>query len=342
MVIADKNMLSIKDKPLLLSLICTLFVAYPNAAWLWCELFWNSPVHTQSNEYYIILFLVRFVFFYIFVWLLLWCNLKKMPNASFTRRLTLNLGFVVAGLLVYMSLSELTGTVDMPTSLIIMQFLTSGIICAMLGYIFQFFEYQRSKEQEIEQLRIENLESRLSALTNQINPHFFFNSLNGVSALVRKGDDEKTLNYVNHLSDIFRYILQSEKKGLVTLREELNFVEAFCHVMKVRYGDKLNFDIKVPEDTQQLRLPVLSLLPLLENVVAHNMIDTQHPLTVNISMNSERELVIKNKVQPKLTPPQTNGTGLNNLQSRFQLLMGRSINVDDDGTYFTVWLPLAE
>ena len=234
----------------------------------------------------------------------------------------------------------LTDTMDMPMTLVVMQFLTSGLICAMLGYIFELFDYQRSKDQEIEQLRIENLESRLNALTNQINPHFFFNSLNGISSLVRKGENETTLKYVNNLSDIFRYILQSEKKGLVSLKEELSFAEAFGHVMKVRYGDKLHFDIQVPAAKQELRLPVLSLLPLLENVVAHNVIDSEHPMTILMAMDGDNELMVKNKKQPKLTSNATNGTGLNNLQSRFQLLMEQSINVDDDGSDFTVWLPL--
>ena len=79
------------------------------------------------------------------------------------------------------------------------------------------YSAQREKESEIERLRIENLQSRCDALANQINPHFFFNSLNGVQSLIRKKDDEKTLMYVHQLSDIFRYILQSDKRGLVTL-----------------------------------------------------------------------------------------------------------------------------
>ena len=340
MSIVDKNMLSIKDKPWLLSLICTFFVIYPNAVWLWCELTFEF-FHTQSPLFYIVLFVARFVFFWLFVWLLLRENLKTQQALSFTKRVVKSIVISAVGLGIYVGMSFLTGSMDMPLTLIVMQFVTLGLICAMLGYIFELAEYQRSKEQEIEQLRIENLESRLSALTNQINPHFFFNSLNGVSSLVRKGDDEKTLSYVNSLSDIFRYILQSEKKGLVTLKEELSFAEAFSHVMKVRYGDKLHFDIKVPAEKLMLKLPVLSLLPLMENVVAHNVIDSEHPLTLHIMMDGE-ELMVRNKVQPKLTPSATNGTGLNNLQSRVQLLMERSINVDDDGTNFTVWLPLTE
>ena len=339
MSIVDKNMLSIKDKPWLLSLICTIFVIYPNAAWLWCELTFTF-MHDHSTLFYLVLFVARFVFYWLFVWLLLIYNVKRWQTPSFSARLVKNFLFSAVGLGVYILLSLLTDSMDMPYSLVIMQFITSGLICAMLGYIFKLFEYQRSKEQEIEQLRIENLESRLKALTSQINPHFFFNSLNGVSALVRKGDQDQTLTYVNNLSDIFRYILQSEKKGLVTLQEELDFVEAFSQVMAVRYGDKLKFDIQIPEERKALRLPVLSLLPLIENVVEHNTIDSEHPMTVHIGMSTPKELIVRNTLSPKLAPIVTNGTGLNNLQNRFQLLTEQSISIDDDGEQFTVGLPL--
>ncbi|WP_260400750.1 histidine kinase, partial [Phocaeicola vulgatus] len=78
-------------------------------------------------------------------------------------------------------------------------------------------------------------------LANQVNPHFFFNSLNGISSLIRKKNDENTLTYVNQLSDIFRYILQSDRKGVVTLREELEFIQSFRYVMEVRFANKLSF-----------------------------------------------------------------------------------------------------
>ena len=85
---------------------------------------------------------------------------------------------------------------------------------------------------------------------------------------------------------------------------------------------------------------VLSLLPLIENVVEHNTIDSEHPMTVHIGMSAPKELMVRNALCPKLAPSRTNGTGLNNLQSRFQLLIEQSIQVDEDGTQFMVKLPL--
>lgn len=147
--------------------------------------------------------------------------------------------------------------------------------------------------------------------------------------------------YVHELSDIFRYILQSDKRGLVTLREELEFIQSFRYVMEVRFANKLVFSIQVDETMQdELTLPVLSLLPLVENVTVHNRIDSEHKMEITIRLNEQKELVVSNPIYPKLSPPDTNGTGLRNLESRFTLLMNRQIRIECDENTFRVYLPL--
>lgn len=147
--------------------------------------------------------------------------------------------------------------------------------------------------------------------------------------------------YVHELSDIFRYILQSDKRGLVTLREELEFIQSFRYVMEVRFANKLVFLIQVDEAMQdELTLPVLSLLPLVENVTVHNRIDSEHKMEITIRLNEQKELVVSNPIYPKLSPPDTNGTGLKNLESRFTLLMNRQIRIEYDENTFRVYLPL--
>jgi len=223
---------------------------------------------------------------------------------------------------------------------LLFQFLLVCILSALLGHIYRLYSLQLKKDQEIERLKIENLQSRCEALTNQINPHFFFNSLNGLTALIRKKNDDMTLEYVNKLSDVFRYILQSDKKGLVTLEEELNFVQSFRYTMEVRFANKLTFDIAVNPAMLNCKLPVLSLLPLIDNVVVHNMIDSEHKMIVTIRMNEKNELVMSNPVYPKLSPSETNGTGLKNLKNRFLLLMNKEIRIENEEDMFFVYLPL--
>ncbi|WP_316778961.1 sensor histidine kinase [Pedobacter antarcticus] len=227
-------------------------------------------------------------------------------------------------------------------SLVLFQFVVISILSTLMGHIIDLYNEQRKREQEIEELKVKNLQSRYDALTNQINPHFFFNSLNGLTSLIRKKNNEETLTYVNKLSDVFRYILQSDKKGLVTLAEELTFVNAFRYMMEVRFANKLEYHIEIDKNVLSQKVPVLSILPLLDNVVVHNMIDSNHKMIIDIFINKNNELVISNPVYPKLSPAETNGTGLNNLESRFLLLMGQQIRVESKGSVFNVYLPLGQ
>ena len=313
----------------LVSLISAVFIIYPNIACLpWDIKFWG----VCAGFYWY--FAYRFFFFWGLISLLIRYNLRRLPDAQFKERFARNFGYL---LLAYAIASYGIRT-DFLGSTLLSQFFILCSLCTLIGHISMLYSKQREKEHEIERLRIENLQSRCDALANQINPHFFFN---GVQSLIRKKDDEKTLMYVHELSDIFRYILQSDKKGLVTLREELEFIQSFRYVMEVRFANKLVFSIRVDEAVQdELTLPVLSLLPLVENVTVHNMIDSEHKMEISIRLNERDELVVSNPVYPKLSPPDTNGTGLKNLESRFALLMNQQIRVERDEETFRVYLPL--
>ena len=325
----------IKQRPWIVSLACTIFVLYTNIAWFMCgSAFDDVQILIPFAE----LFAIRFFYIWLVFWLLIRFTLSK-PKMSLPRRILNNLLLSLvafAGYWVIRMQFDVYEAVSLPT----FQFLVIGLLSSMLGYIYLFYIEQREKDKEIERLQIESLKSRCAALTNQIHPHFFFNSLNGVSALVRKSDNSCTLAYIDKLSDIFRYILQSDNKSLVTLNEELAFVEAFRHIMEVRFANKFQIEVDVKAEYRNLRLPILSLLPLLENVTVHNMIDSEHRMTIGISINEERELIVTNPIYPKLSAPDTNGTGLQNLENRFRLMLGTEIKIIDDGKSFTVVMPL--
>lgn len=326
----------------LVSLISTIFIVYPNIACIPWELKYLEGTDLAAL---ISFFVYRFLFFWGLISLLIRYNLEKMPNTLFKQRLMRNFLFSFVAYLLYASISYGVSSLGIRTdalgSILIFQFFVTCFLCTFVGYTSMLYSRQREKESEIERLRFENLQSRCEALTNQINPHFFFNSLNGVAALIRKKDDEKTLMYVYRLSDIFRYILQSDRKGLVSLREELDFMLSFQYIMEVRFANKLTFSVQVDEEQKDaLQLPVLSLLPLVENVVVHNRIDSEHKMEISIVLNEHGELVVSNPVYPKLSPSDTNGTGLNNLDNRFTLMMNRQIRIEPTEDIFRVYLPL--
>lgn len=325
-------------KLLLVSLICTLFASYPNMLFLSWDLSCVAPEHRSC---YIDNTLIRFLLFWIFTMGTLLFNKQWLKTLELKRRVLPNILLTVVAFGVYKGITSLIcDCFDGRPIILTFQFIVIGMMGLLLGYTNFLSDIHKKKEEELQQLKIESLESRCTALTNQINPHFFFNSLNGISSLVRKKDEKLTLNYIDHLSDIFRYILQSEQKGLVTLEEELEFARSFCDVMQVRYAGKLDVNIDVPSNCMNLQIPVLALLPLIENVTVHNMIDSEHRMRLDITMNQNRVLVVSNPLYPKQYKPETHGTGLKNLEKRFAMLMERQIKVEKTDGEFKVSLPL--
>ncbi len=321
-----------------ISLIATIFVIYPDITWLPYEL---GKLEGSQKTKYTIFFLLRYSFLVGLVFLLIKINLQGIKTLDFKKRFAYNTAISILAFAIYGGISFLVyAKVRHYGSLVLFQFIVVSILSTLMGHIVIMYHEQRKKEQEIEELRIQNLQSRYDALTNQINPHFFFNSLNGLTSLIRKKNNEETLTYVNKLSDVFRYILQSDKKGLVTLGEELTFVDAFRYMMEIRFANKLAYHIDIDESALSQKVPVLSILPLLDNVVVHNRIDSEHKMTINIFINESNELVVSNPIYPKLSPAVSNGTGLNNLENRFLLLMDKQIRIENNGKTFTVYLPL--
>jgi len=323
---------------LLISLITALFIIYPNISIFSLE---REYLGEQKHTAQLLFFSFRYLYFSGLIWFLIWFNLRKIRENTLRNRLFQAFIITIIAYVIYTAFSmNFSPKKEWYSGLLIFQFFVMFIFSVLLGHVTHLYTEQRRKEQEIEQLKIENLQSRYNALTNQINPHFFFNSLNGLTSVIRRKDSDDALEYVNKLSDVFRYILQSDKKGLVTLGEELDFVRAFFYMMEVRFANKLIFKINVADEKKDLKIPVLSLLPLIENVVMHNTIDSEHHMVVNICLNEQEELSVSNPVFPKITPSDSNGTGLSNLDNRFQLLMNRHIRMKNDGQRFTVYLPL--
>lgn len=206
--------------------------------------------------------------------------------------------------------------------------------------LLHLFDKKQEMKLEYEKIKVKQLQSSYNALMGQINPHFFFNSLNGLNSLIRAGEQEKTLEYLEGLSNVFRYILQSNHKTLVSLDEELQFVKAYTYLLGVRYEHKLFFSIQVEETYLRKKLPILSLLPLIENAVKHNVISKRHPLQIQIYTKSDNWLVILNSIRPKMEETVGHGIGLKNLRERYRMLTGRNIQIANANGCFEVFLPL--
>ena len=213
------------------------------------------------------------------------------------------------------------------------------VVSMLYGRIYVLISQRQAVVVENERLKNENLTTRYNMLVGQINPHFFFNSLNSLAMLVREKHDEKALTYIDQLSYTFRYIIQNGQSMLMTLDEELKFLEAYSYLFKIRYADKLFFDVDVDEKYLGWKLPAFSLQPLIDNAVKHNSITRSNPFHISVRTEGDR-LVVSNPKVPKLEPEPSTGIGLENLRNRWHLITGRSIEIDDDGRTFTVRMPL--
>ncbi len=213
------------------------------------------------------------------------------------------------------------------------------VVTMLYAHIYVLITQRQAIVLENERLKNENLTTRYDMLVGQINPHFFFNSLNSLAMLVREKQDEKALTYIDQLSYTFRYIIQNGQSTLMTLDEELKFIEAYGYLFRIRYADKLFFDVAVDACYRSWRLPALSLQPLVGNAVKHNAITRSKPLHVSIR-TVEGWLEISNPKYPKLEAEPSTGIGLENLRNRWHLITGRDIEILNTETDFTVRLPL--
>ena len=213
------------------------------------------------------------------------------------------------------------------------------VVAILYGRIYGMLFEQQKILLENEHLRNENLQTRYNMLLGQISPHFFFNSLNSLSMLVREKNEEKALAYIDQLSYTFRYIIQNGQNTTTTLSEEMEFARAYGELFKVRYADKLFFDIEIEPTYNGWTLPALSLQPLIGNAVKHNTITRKQPLHISIRTEGST-LVVSNRKAPKLEPEPSTGIGLKNLRSRWQLITGSDIEIIDTEAEFTVRLPL--
>ena len=223
--------------------------------------------------------------------------------------------------------------------MVILKCIVVLVVAILYGRIYTLLFEQRKILSENEQLRSENLQNQYNMLMGQISPHFFFNSLNSLSMLVRGKDEQKALEYIDQLSYTFRYIIQNGQNTKSKLQDEMEFARAYGELFKVRYADKLFFDVDVDERYNEWLLPALTLQPLIGNAVKHNTITRKHPFHISIRTEGST-LVVSNLKSPKLEPEPSTGIGLKNLSSRWRLIAGTDIEIIDNEKEFIVRLPL--
>ncbi len=213
------------------------------------------------------------------------------------------------------------------------------VVSLLYSHIYMLLSQRQNMTIENERLRAESINAQYNMLMSQINPHVLFNSLNSLSMLVREKDEQRSLIYIDQLSYTFRYILQNRESTLTTLSEEMRFVEAYIYLFKIRYADKLFFDVEIDPKYNSYLIPALSLQPLLDNAVKHNTIVSSRPFHVSIKVEGG-VLEVANHKYPKLEAEPSTGVGLENLSRRWELIAHHPIEVVQTPDHFRVKLPL--
>jgi len=223
------------------------------------------------------------------------------------------------------------------------ELLSRNLFCAAIVlfcvFIFRLVQRQQIIEVENEKLRSESLQSQFESLKNQVSPHFLFNSLTALKILIEESPNLAN-QYVNHLSQVLRYTLQSKRKQLVTLEEELEFTESYLFLLKIRYDTNLSVKTDIAKEFNFYNLPPLTIQTLVENAVKHNEISNEYPFEIRISTTKNATLQVINRIQEKLTPEDGTGIGLMNLSKLFRLIGENDIQIFRNDNEFKVEVPL--
>jgi hypothetical protein len=212
------------------------------------------------------------------------------------------------------------------------------MIMAIYEAIYYNVRLKKSVREE-EQSKQILIQTQLDALQNQAQPHFFFNTLNTLRDIIDQNSKEEAKEFVDKLSDIYRFLLEAGNDNLIPLKNELRFAKAYIHVQSERFGDNLKLNWDIPEASLNTMIVPMSLQLLLENAIKHNVISKAKPLTIHVAVH-DNKLVVGNKIEPKSTQLPSTKVGLSNIEKRYTLISGKSIEVKNDGNRFMVSLPL--
>lgn len=215
------------------------------------------------------------------------------------------------------------------------------VVTALVYVIYEcIYFYNNWKRTFIyaEQLQKEHTKAQYESLKSQINPHFLFNSLNTLSAIIPQ-DADKAVDFVHKLSNTYRYLLKMKERELVPLNDELEFAKAYIFLIKSRYGDNIQIHMEDQQTARGLLLPPVSLQMLLENCIKHNVISRDKPLKIDIVVKNS-SITIINNLQPKQMSEPSTGFGLDNIKKRYEVLSDKTMSVVQTAYSFEVTLPL--
>lgn len=217
-----------------------------------------------------------------------------------------------------------------------------GILINLVFYMFLHLLQQNYENQhvtmELERIKSDNLSAQYELLKQQVNPHFLFNSLNTLKAMVESGEQE-AVDFIIKLSNFYRFTLESRKLDLIHVREEMDILNAYLFLQKARFGDGFTFTSTLSDQLLETLIPPFTLQLLVENCIKHNIVSLEKPLHIRIYEEDDK-IIVENQVQQKTGEQNSLGVGLKNIDLRYQHLLQQHIDIVANEKTFQIKLPL--
>jgi sensor histidine kinase YesM len=208
------------------------------------------------------------------------------------------------------------------------------------GILFYIDQY-KNKQLEAEELKRISSQAQLEAIKNQVNPHFLFNNLNVLSTLVIQESPDAN-KFIEEFSKVYRHVLETRQQELIPLQSELEFINPYIFLLQKRFPESIFIHINItPKYLSYYIIPV-ALQMLVENAIKHNIASRQKPLNIFLSVDSRERLRVMNNLQPKPVDDTSTQIGLQNISKRYELVTGKTIEIEKTSDDFTVSLPLIQ
>jgi len=313
----------------------------------------NRPVY-YTPEIFLNTFLTTAVVWIGNRWIMIWARNRYPEFGIVGKRLLVQSGVMLAYTFVATNglgflLKDYCGMANLPNGDrtlgdILISANSTSLFCSLtIAAIYEsrYFmsELKRSVEEK-ELLKRESLHAQLDALRTQINPHFLFNNLNTLTAII-PDDPETAVKFVQQLSKVYRHILEVKDEPSIPLRDELSVLNSYAFLLQTRFGQNLHVKVEIEDALLEQKVAPLSLQLLMENAIKHNVVSEDHPLFIHIYAN-DGKLVVSNNLQLKKQASESTGIGLENIRQRSRLLTDKLVEVVAGPEHFIVSIPLLQ
>ncbi len=264
-------------------------------------------------------------------------NYTKIPGGDYTFRVKAMAGNTET--------RETTLSIHIDTAVYNTRWFRMAVLALVMGLVYWFYRYRIRQTAQLHRFQIQTTrlerdkaQIQYQNLINHLNPHFLFNSLTSLNSLITTRPKEASV-FLRKLSAIYRYILQSKDKELVSLQDELTFAQNYIDLQTTRFGEGLRISVNVGVAQLNRRIVPVTIQNLLENAIKHNIIDDEYPLHIRIYTEVDT-LLVTNTLQQKDFVETSNRQGLASLKSLYGYLSDREISITQSDTQFIVAVPL--